>query len=144
MRVHLLTVFLWALLSNAACYAYRPVATAPSPGSTVRIVLASATAVTTIESSGTRRLHPDVLEASGTVQAAAADTMAVRLGALRTATGAIPQLSGQIALLPTNRVARIEVRRFQAGTTALAGVALATIAVAGFLVVIIAALTRGF
>jgi hypothetical protein len=137
-------LFLAVLLSTGACYAYRPVETAPPPGSRVRVMLASATDVTTIAPDGTRQPHPGVLEASGTVEAAAADTVAVRLGELRTAAGAVPRVEAHVALLPTDRIAGIEHRRFQAGATALSGLGLVTLAAAGVLLVIILTLTQGF
>lgn len=81
---------LLALLSASACFGYKRVETAPSAGVRVRIVLASATDVTTIDADGARLTQLAVLEASGTIQAAAADTIVLRLGELRTATGAVP------------------------------------------------------
>ena len=143
MRAMICTTFLGVVLATSACFAYRPVATAPRPGARVRIVLASATDVTTIAPAGVRRSQPGVLEVSGTIQAAAADTVAVRLSELRTADGAVPGVAEQIGLLPTAQIARIEQRQFQAGKTALVGVGVATIALASFLVVIIVALTQG-
>jgi hypothetical protein len=103
-------------------------------------------AVTTVPPGpdSTRRTYPGVLEASGTMQAAAGDTIALRLGELRTVGGALPGLSGQIALLPTTQIARIEVRRFQAGTTALAGIGVSTLALATFVILLTVALTKGF
>jgi hypothetical protein len=110
----------------------------------VRIVLATALEVTTVTSTGARDAHAEVLEVSGTIEAASADTVAVRLGELRTATGAIGSLEGQTVLLPVAHIARIERRELQAGRTALAGIGLATLALAGLVVVIIWSLTKGF
>ena len=87
---------------------------------------------------------PGVLEASGVIQAAAADTVALRLGELRTAAGSVRGVSGRIAKLPTARIARIEQRRFQAGTTILAGVGLSTLALATYVILLTVALTKGF
>ncbi len=135
---------LLALLSASACFGYKRVETAPRAGARVRIVLASATDVTTIATDGTRLTQLAVLEASGTIQAAAADTVVLRLGELRTAAGAVPGSERLSALLPTDRIARVEERKFEAGKTALAGVGAATLAIAAFLVIIIGALTQGY
>ena len=144
MRVATRRALLSVVMVTSACVGYRRVDTAPAPGSQVRIVLATALDVTAITSTGTRETHAEILEVSGTIEAASADTVAVRLGELRTATGAIANLAGQTALLPVAHIARIEQRELQAGRTALAGIGLATLAVAGFLIVIIVALTKGF
>ena len=128
------------------CYAYRPVRLAPPPESRVRIVFTSAMTVTTmtLAPDSARHSYPGVLEASGVTQGAAADTLALRLGELRTAAGPVEGVAGQVALLPTDRIARIEQRRFQAGTTALTGMGVAMIALATFVLVLIATLTKGF
>jgi hypothetical protein len=63
---------------------------------------------------------------------------------LRTAAGAIGDAAGQVALLPTRQIARIEERRFQAGTTALAGVGASTLALAAFIIAVTVAITKGF
>jgi hypothetical protein len=47
-------------------------------------------------------------------------------------------------MLPTAQIARIEERRFQAGSTALAGGAALALAATAFVFVIIVAVTRGF
>ena len=129
-----------------ACFAYRPASLAPAPGARVRVVLTSAVEVATApagaDSAG--RTYAGVLEASGTVQAAASDTIALRLGELRTVAGAVPGVEGRVALVPTGRIAKIEEWRFQPGTTALVGVGAATLALTTFLVVVIVAITRGF
>lgn len=137
-------LFLTAIL--AGCYAYRPAGPAPAPESRVRVVLTSVTTVTTIASGrdSSRHSYAGVMEASGITESVAGDTLALRLGELRTATGPVPDVAGQVALLPADRIARIEQRRFQAGTTALAGVGLAALALATFVVVVIATLTKGF
>jgi hypothetical protein len=135
-----------AFFITSACYAYRPVALAPTPGSRVRIVFKGSIVVTTWRPGldSARRTHPGVLEASGTIQAAASDTIALRLGELRTAAGPVASVSDQVAMLPTAQIAHIEERRFQAGTTALAGGATLALAATAFIVVIIVAITRGF
>jgi hypothetical protein len=145
MRVTVRAAFLGAWLTSSACYAYRPVALAPPPGSRVRIVFASSIAVTTLQSApdSTGGTYPGVLEASGTIQAAAGDTVALHLGELRTASGSLLNVSGQVALLPTAQIARIEQRRFQAGTTILAGLGLSFLALSTFIILIMVALTKG-
>ena len=91
-----------------------------------------------------RRAHPGVLEASGVVQASAGDTIALRLGELRTSAGPVPDVADRVALIPTAQIARIEERRFQAGTTALTGLGVAAVALTAFLVVVIGAMIEGF
>jgi hypothetical protein len=85
-----------------------------------------------------------VLEASGAIQAAASDTVALRLGELRTAAGPVPNVTDLVVMLPTARIARIEQRRFQAGTTILAGVGVFTLAAATYVIILIVAITHGF
>lgn len=146
MRVTVRAALLGVSLTTSACYAYKPVALAPTPGSRVRIMFTTSIVATTLQpgSDSTRRTHPGVLEASGTIQAAASDTVALRLGELRTATGALPNVSGQVALLPTAQIARIEERRFQAGTTALAGVGVSALALTTLVILLIVDITRAF
>ena len=146
MRVIARVAFLGVWLTATACYAYRPVALAPTPGSRVRIVFTSAIIVTTLrrDPDTTRGTYPGVLEASGTIEAAAGDTVALQLGELRTAGGSLPNVGGQVALVPTAQIARIEERRFQAGTTILAGVGVSVLALAAYVVLVIVAITKGF
>lgn len=146
MRVTVAAVLLGAVLGTGACYAYRPASLAPAPGARVRIVLVSSVDVSTFEpgSENMRRVHPAVMEASGTVRAAAGDTVVLTLGELRTAYGPLPGLAGQIALLPVSQVARIEERRFQAGATLATGLGLSLLALSTFVVVVIVAITKGF
>lgn len=112
----------------------------------MRIVFTTSIVATTLQPGpdSTRRTHPGVLEASGTIQAAASDTIALQLGELRTATGSLPNLSGHIALLPTAQISRIEERRFQAGTTALAGVGVSALALTALVILLIVDITRAF
>jgi hypothetical protein len=84
-----------------------------------------------------RQVHPNVLEASGVIQAAAGDTIALRLGELRTASGAVPGVSDHVALLPTAHISHIEQRRFQAGTSVLVGVGALTLATTILMVLLI-------
>jgi hypothetical protein len=146
LRRRLATVLHWcpvaAMVVTGGCFAYRPSTLAPDPGSRVRIVLGAPAVVTTIVGDTSRRTYPGVLEVSGVLQAASRDTLALRLGELRTATGAIPALSHQVAMVPTASVSRIEQRRFQAGRTALTAVGLATLALTVYIVLLIAAITR--
>lgn len=146
MSVTVRAVLLGAWLTTSACYAYRPVALAPTPRSRVRIVFTSSIVVTTLRPGldSTRRTYPGVLEASGTIQAAASDTIALRLGELRTAAGPVSNVSDQVAMLPTAQIARLEERRFQAGTTALAGAGALALAATAFIIVIIVAITHAF
>lgn len=112
----------------------------------MRIVFTSALVVTTLgpgADSG-RHTYSGVLEASGTIEAAASDTVAVRLGELRTAAGPVPNVSAQVALVPTAQIARIEERRFQAGTTLLGGVGLTALALGAYVVLLVVAITRSF
>ena len=129
---------------SAACYAYRTTAVAPLTGTLVRVVLSSAAPITTMTPGREESRHvvAGVLEVRGQVEAGAADTLVVRLGELRTAAGAAPDVTDEVALLPTSLIARIDERRFQAGTTLLAGTGLAMLALTAFLVVIVATLTK--
>jgi len=146
MRLAVEAVLLGALLTTGACYAYRPASLTPTPGSRVRIVLAGATEVATLQpgTEGKRLAHAGVLEASGTIEAAAADTIALRLGQLRTAEGSLPDMAGRIALIPTDHVAGVRERRFQAGTTLLGGLGLSLLALGAYIVLLVVAITKGF
>ena len=131
---------------TAGCYAYRPVAQTPMPDAHVRVVFTSATSVTTVGLAGDTGQHTydGVLEAGGVIQAASADTIALRLGELRTAAASIPSVANHVALLPTARVARIEQKRFQAGTTVLVSVAVSVLALTAYVVLLTAAIFKGF
>jgi len=144
MRMAISSALLGAMICAGACFAYRPVAVAPTAGSRVRIVLRSATAVAAFAAGreDVRRSYPGVLEASGRIEAAAGDTVAVRLGELRTAAGAVPDVADQVALLPAAEISRIEQRRFQAGTTLLAGVGLSALAFAAYVMLLVVVLTK--
>jgi hypothetical protein len=137
----------WRLLAatmvTGACFAYRPVTLAPQPGAQVRVIFTTAIPVTTYTGGrgAVRQVHPDVLEASGAIQAAAGDTIALRLGELRTAGGAVPGVSDQVALLPTGR---IEQRRFQAGTSVLVGVGALTLVTTILVVLLIVDIVHAF
>jgi hypothetical protein len=134
------------VITTGACFAYRRAALVPEPGSHVRVVLTTAIAVTTHVPGpkNAHRVYPGVLEASGAIEAAAGDTVALRLGELRTAGGPVPDVSGQVAMLPTAHIARIEQRRFQAGTTILAGVGLFALAATTYVILLIVAITHAF
>jgi hypothetical protein len=140
------TALLLAVFTTGGCYAYRPVALAPAPQSRVRVVFTSALVLTTLPSGpdSTRHTYPGVLEASGTIQAAAGDSVALLLDEVRTAQGSVTNVARQVALVATTHIARIEERRFQAGTTALAGLGAAALAATAFILVIIATITKGF
>ena len=131
-------------LMAGACFAYRPVPVAPVAGTRVRIVLTSASDVTTMVPgrAETRRTVAGVLEATGRIEAAAGDTVALRLGELRTAGGAVTDVAEQVALLPSAAIARIEERRFQAWTTLLAGTGFAVLALSMFVVFLIFTLVK--
>ena len=140
----LLATLVGISIAAAACYAYRPVPVAPATGSRVRIVLTSAMSVSAMVPGreDTRRAIPGVLEATGRIEAAAGDTVALRLGELRTADGAVPGIADEVALVPTAQIARIEERRFQAGTTLLAGAGLSLVVFSTFIVLLIVVLVR--
>ena len=130
----------------SGCYAYRQVPLAPAPTSQVRVVLRSPQPVTTV--SGTRdsasHTYEGVLEMRGVIEAASADTMSVRLGELRTATGPVDSVSGRLALVATSQVARLEERRFQAGATALGGLGIAALTISTMVILTILAIVRSF
>ena len=133
----------WLLAGG--CYAYRQVAVVPAPESRVRVVFDRSIDVTTVPavSDSARTTYPGVLEASGTIVAATRDTVALRLGELRTVAGKVPGVTGQTALVPAERIVRVDERKFQAGTTFLGGLGLSLLAVGAFVVVITVALVRG-
>lgn len=108
------------VVAAAACFAYRPVAAPPAPGAHVRIVLRSASTVETVPDAGNGapRSYPDVVEVHGTVRGVG-DTLAIRLGELRTATGSVPGVSARIALVPAAAIGEQRERRFQTGRTLL-------------------------
>jgi hypothetical protein len=140
--LRLAILFLSLATLPSGCYAYRPAPVAPVAGSRVRIVLTSESPVVvmTMGRADTRRSIPAVLEVSGVMQASAADTVVVRLGQLRTAAGAAAAVAGDVALVPAALISRIEERRFQAGTTLLAGAGFAVIATGVLMVLLIATL----
>lgn len=141
MRPFLRYVAFAGLVVVPGCFQYRPVGAPPS-GAAVRVVLTSAMEVTTVGMGGTRQVHAGVFEVSGTVAAAAADTLAITLGELRAATGVLPVAPGRTALVPTLAIARIEQRKFEAGRTALAGLGALTILTTVMIVLIIRALVQ--
>jgi hypothetical protein len=133
-----------AVASTGACFAYRPAPPAPEPGARVRVVFTTAITVTTYAGGreNAHRAYPGVLEASGTIQAAAGDTVALRLGELRTAAGPIANVSEEVAMLPAAQIAHMEQRRFQAGTSVLAGASVLLLAATASVVLLIVTLTR--
>jgi hypothetical protein len=88
------------------------------------------------------RSYDRVLELSGIIAAAAADTIALRLGELRTAAGPVAGTAREVVLVPTAAIASIAERRFQMGQTVGLGLGVVTLAVSVFLVVIIVTLTK--
>ena len=130
------------LLASAACYGYRAVETAPRAGARVRVVLTTASTITTFAADGQATRHDGVLELSGTIAAASAEVVSVRLGELRGARGPVGATGASVARVPAELIARIEERQVRAGTTALAGVGVATVAIGAFLIVIIVTLTK--
>ena len=130
-----------------ACYGYQSVKTAPSPGADVRLTLKSASTIFTSASTPSaspneRVAREGVFEVSGTLMAASGDTLVVRLGTLSTSRGAIGGVSNHVALIPADRIASIQERRFQAGLTLLGGVGLVFVATAVLLTILIVALTK--
>lgn len=130
--------------ATAACFGYRRVESVPAPGARVRLVLVTASDIATVTAGGTRERHARILEVHGTISASAEDTVAVRLGELRSESGALRGVKGRTALVATTAIGRLEQRRFLAANTALAGVGAMTLSITAFLVVIIISLTRGF
>jgi len=128
-----------AVLACGACYAYRPAPVAPAAGARVRLVLTAAAQIVVMAPgrAETRRSIPDVLEATGVMEASSADTVVLRLGELRTAAGAAADVAADVALIPASLISRIEERRFQAGTTLLAGAGFALIAMGVLMTVLI-------
>ncbi len=131
-------------LVSGACYAYRTTPVVPAAGARVRMVLVSAEPVGVMRpgDAASRRTVQGVLEVRGRIEAAGADTALVLLGELRTAAGAVPEVEGQVALVPAAVISRVEERRFQAGTTLLAGTGFAMLALGIFIVLVIVTLTK--
>ncbi len=144
MRSLSLALPLCVALLSGACFAYRSTPVAPAAGTRVRIVLVSAEPITVMQagSGEGRRVIQGVVEVRGRMEAAGADTAVVRLGELHTAEGAVAGPDGLVALVPAAVIARIEERRFQAGTTLLAGTGFAMLALGTFLVLVIVTLTK--
>lgn len=135
-----------AALTGGGCYAYRQVPTTPVPTSQVRVVLRTARTLSTVPlpPDTVRRTYGGILEAGGVIQAAAGDSLSLRLGELRSATGPVEAVDGQVVMIATADIERLEERRFQAGGTALAGLGAAAVAMTVFFVVTIAAIIRSF
>lgn len=131
---------------TGGCYAYRPVAVAPAPETRVRVVFTNALVVTTVPSGpdSMRHTYPGVLEIRGVIRAAAGDSVALLLDDVRTAQGSVRDVAGQTALVPTAQIARIEERHFQAGRTALGGVGVAALALAVYITIVLASITKSF
>ncbi len=144
MRSPWLALPLCVALISGACYAYRSTPVAPAAGARVRIVLVSAEPITVLPagSGESRRIVQGVVEVRGRMEAAGADTAVVRLGELRTAEGTVAVPEGLVALVPAAVISRIEERRFQAGTTLLAGTGFAMVALGTFIVLLIVTLTK--
>jgi hypothetical protein len=146
MRATIAAALLSAVLATSGCYRYRPAVLPPAPGAQVRVVFRSPLDVTTLQlgPDTTRRIHLGIFEASGTIEAATADTVALLLAELHTRAGSLPSVVGQIALLPTSEIARIEERRFQPGTTLLVGAGAAALALTAYIIVLIATISSAW
>ncbi len=133
-----------AVLAGTGCFAYRPASLTPAPGARVRIVLREPQTVTAAAEAagGTVRTWDRVLEARGTITAVSGDTIALRLGQLRTPAGTAPRSAGTVVLLPTGGIAGIQARRFEAGRTLLAGLGLSFLALTALEVALIVLVTR--
>lgn len=133
------------VVAAVGCYTRRPTSLSPAPQARVRIVLATPTALIVLApgDSSSRREVAGVLEASGSVLAAAGDTISVRLGELRTIDGAVPNLASCVALVPVHSIASVSERRLDMGRTVLAGagvlVLASTVAVMVLIVTIVKA-----
>ena len=135
-----------AALLAGGCYAYREVPKTPVPTSLVRVVFRTRQNLSSvpIPPDTVRNTYDAILEASGVIEAAAGDSLALRLGELRGAGGSVGDVDGQVVMIATAEVERFEERRFQAGTTVLAGIGAAAVAMTVLLVVTISAITRSF
>lgn len=140
LRVQLVGVLFLA----AGCYGYRPVNLVPSPGASVRLVLVGATriAVQPAASESVRARYDQVLEVSGTVEATSRDTVAIRLGELRTAAGPIAGSAHGVALVPLDRVSRVTERHLQAGRTLVGGAGVLLLATTVLVVVLIVTVAK--
>lgn len=127
----------------AGCFGYRPSSLTPAPGATARIVLRSPRTIPVAAGPGEqRRAYAQVLEARGTIVAVSGDTIALRLGELRTETGGIPSVSRDVVLLPAEAIDVVEVRHFQLGRTLGVGLGISVLAFTVLVVALIVTLTK--
>jgi len=130
----------------SGCYAWREVPRTPTPAATVRVVFRTSQTLSSVPVPGDTVVHTygGVMEAKGVVRAAAADSFALALGELRSATGPIAGVDGRVVMIASSEVARFEERRFQAGASALAGIGAASVALTVMIAVAIGAVIHSF
>lgn len=128
----------------AGCYGYRPARVAPEPGTRVRLVFIAATTIrlSPATAEDPPGLYENVLEASGVIEATSRDTIALRLGELRSADGPIAVRAHAVALVPVDRVARVSERHLAAGRTALGGAGMLLLAMTTLIVLLIITVTK--
>lgn len=143
LRVRRAVSWLTAIGTLTGCYSYRATALSPTPGTQVRILLKAAAPITThLADQDQPTVHADVLELSGRMIAATADTLMVRLATLHTSAGPVAGVSGRVARVPVERVGAVTERRFAAGRTALSGAAVVLVASAVLLVWLVVTVTK--
>jgi hypothetical protein len=120
------------LVLTSACFSYRTLETGPVPGRHVKITLAGPTAIETVLG-GVRDTSVGVIEATGTVRAATADTITLALDGLYTIEGLLPGSAGVVAYVPARQVTRVQEREFEAGKTVATGIGVYGLAAFGAL-----------
>jgi hypothetical protein len=135
---------LLAIVMAAACFRYQPASLSPAAGTRVRVVLKTPTSVVIAElhAEGQRLEIPSVLEASGVIVAAAADTISLRLGELRTISGGVAGVENRVALVPVQSIAAVSEKRLDTGRTLLSGAGLLLVGAGAALIVLVVIVTK--
>ena len=135
---------LLALLMAASCYRYQPTTLAPAPGTRVRVMLKTPMPVvlTEVPDVGQKRDVTRVLEATGIIVAAAADTISVRLGELRTMSGTVPDVENRVALIPVQSIAAVTEKRLDTARTLMTGAGLVLVGAGTVLIVLVVIVTK--
>jgi hypothetical protein len=85
---------------------------------------------------------PSVLEATGVIVAAAADTISLRLGELRTISGGVAGVENRVALVPVRSIAAVSEKRLDTGRTLLSGAGLLLVGAGAALIVLVVIVTK--
>lgn len=112
-----------AFVTTTACFGYRPVETAPNADARVQVVLSRASTLTTVSTTGAIGAATGVREAQGIIESITPDTVALVVGELHTSRGRVRSEVGTLLLIPSERIARYERKRFRPVKTAVVGLA---------------------